>query len=532
MNIPQSMKNNAGMIAPKQVAITDKDVYIHPKLKEDLEGLIANIQRSELFGKEMGYSGILFTGPPGTGKTLYAQWIVNLTGAVFYDIGLVTSPDHIRQVYQTARESRKNNKSVILFMDEVDRFSNREDIADPAQAVTLNQLLMELDGTTPNQGIYTIAASNKPEKIDNALRRPGRFGKEIYFLPPDEKGRLEILRIHAYNKDHKFEVNEDDLKDFAKITYGYTGADLKGVLIEAFVHANLGNRIKIEYKDLEYAFKKIKPSAIRDMPFKEPQLKLDDLCGYDIHKEVLRKIVESPGYDLILFYGPDGNGKTAFAESLAGEYGYNFIVVNASQPLDKFVGETEKMLSKYFERAKQLSPSILLFDKVDALVEPKGTTSWRSSWTGLLESKLAQPLDGVTVIATLCDPTLLNDTFIGMFTHKVCFDYPNQDDQIKLWQKYIGKDTEINVNVLTYKNDQLSCRDITQICKRIKDFNLPQTQEVYLDVLEAHKTLRNDEDYEEMRMRYGDSVLEYQQIKHILEKNNKIVDKLNGVEER
>jgi len=504
-------------IQPVEINITDKDIYMHPKLQKDLDGIIANIQRPAVFGSEMGYSGILFTGPPGTGKTLYAQWMAYKTGVKFFDIGLVTGPDYVRKAYEQVRATRDElNQPVILFMDEVDRFSSREDIVDPSQSATLNQLLMEMDGTASNIGIYTIAASNKPEKIDNALRRPGRFGKETYFLPPDERGRLEILRIHAYNKDHKFEVEERDLEELSKITYGYTGADVKGVLIEAFVHANLNNRTKVEYGDLGYAFKKIKPSAIRDMPFKEPSIELDDLCGYEMQKEVLTRIMDYRREGLILFYGPDGNGKTSFAEATAGKYGYNLIVVSASDPEDKFVGETGKKISKYIERAKQLAPSILLFDKIDALVEKKGVMSWRGSWTGLLESKLSQPTEGVTVMATVCDPTVLNETFLGMFPHKILVDKPTNEDQIKIWGKYLG-DAEIDSEKLVAQNGKLSCRDISQICQRVIDFGLPQTQEVYTHILSAYETLDGGLDYADIRKKIGDSVSEYESVKDLIE---------------
>ncbi len=523
LNIRDNMQQQSSY-KPMEIKITDKDVYLHPKLKDDIESVMANIERHELFGSEMGYSGILFKGAQGTGKTLYAQWMAKKTNAIMIDAGLIGSPDQIKNLYKAARDMRdKEKKPVIIFLDEIDRFSSRDEIVDPSQATTLNQMLMEMDGTQSNKMIFTFGATNKEDKLDIALRRPGRFGKEIYFLPPDMNGRYQILNIHAYNKDHKFKVNEEDIKELAKITYGYVGADLKGLLTEAFTHANLEKRTDVKMDDLKYAFKKIKPSAIRDMPFREPKINMDDLCGYGVHKEVLKRIVDESGSDLMLFYGPEGNGKTAFAEALAGTYGYNFIVVNASEPQDKFVGETEKKIGRYIERAKQLAPSILLFDKIDSLIEKKGMSSWKSSWTGLLESKL-ENMEGVTTIATVCDPTVLNDTFIGMFTHRLCFDYPKPEEQKLIWQKYLGvnangdKDAEeIDIDALIAKNSKLSIRDITQICRRVLDFGLPHNQGIYMDVLEAHKSMRNGS-YEKIKEKVGDSVVEFEAIRHIMAK--------------
>ena len=273
---------------------------------------------------------------------------------------------------------------------------------------------------------------------------------------------------------------------------------------------------------MQYAFQKVKPSAIRDMPFKEPKIKLNDLCGYEVHKEVLQRIINEEGSDLVLFYGAEGNGKTTFAEAIAGEYGYNLISVNASEPEDKFVGETGKKIERYVDRAKQLAPSVLLFDKIDALIEKKGMTSWKGSWTGLLESKLGQNMDGVTVIATVTDPTVLNETFIGMFTHKLYFDNPTKEEQVQIWDKYTenkkftATSEKVDSKKLVEINSDITIRDIVQICRRVKDFGLPHTQTIYENVLKTHENINGELDYEKIRKDVGDSVLEFEQIRHLL----------------
>ena len=165
-------------------------------------------------------------------------------------------------------------------------------------------------------------------------------------MPPDVKGRLAILEIHAYKKGHNFKIEEEQLKQIAGKTFGYTGADLRGLLNEIFVEAAINKRRKIEDGDVAYGLKHTMPSAIKDMPFKEPTKKLSDLVGYAAHKEVLRKIVEKNNGANMLFYGPPGTGKSLFAEALAGEYGYNLMFVSGSELESKWVGETKEQIGR------------------------------------------------------------------------------------------------------------------------------------------------------------------------------------------
>lgn len=515
MQIVDKLKK--GQFKPTELKVTDKDVYIHPKLKKDLEGVIKNITNPAVFGTEMGYRGILLIGAPGTGKTLTAQYIAKKSNALFYNTSGISNAEQISALYQYSRNKReKDKRPIIIFFDEIDRFSSREDIVDPSQGATLNQLLMQLDGIESNYGITTIGISNKPKKIDTALRRPKRFGKEIEFLPPDERGRLHILKIHAYEKDHKFKIKEEDLIDIAKVTFGYTGADLVGLLNEAFTNANLEDRIDIKSEDLKYALTKTKPSALRDMPFKEPKIKLDDLGGYELHKELLRRIIKNTEQSLLLFYGPEGTGKTVFAEAIAGEYGFNFIVVSGSEPTDKYVGETGKTIDKYLDRAKQLAPSILLFDEIDALVEQKGVISHKASWTGLLQSKLSQPIDGVYIIATLNRPDLLKTNFLSRFIDKLYFGMPSKEEQIKIWQTYVGND--IDAEKLAEANSKLSGRDIAHAYTIAKNYGLPETKETYLHLIEEVKSSDDIEHYGKIRQQIGDSVQTYEKVKSLINK--------------
>lgn len=502
--------------------VTERDFYVHPKNREDMESIVKGIQNADRFG-EMGYAGILLLGPPGTGKTLGVQYVAYKTGSKFIDAGTVADPGQVRALYDFARAEvqRDPSSKVLVFFDEIDKFSSRDNIIDPTQSSTLNQLLMQLDGTKANHYIFTFGATNKPDNLDNALRRGKRFGKEIEFFPPDEMGRYEILKIHAdrERKKHQFEVKEDDLKELAKITYGYTGADLSAILTEAFAYANLSDRTRIEFGDLAYAVGKIKPAAIRDMPFVEPTHKLEDIAGYDSHKEVLRRIVGSQDSSKVLIYGPDGNGKTSMAEALAGSYGYNLVIVSASTPLEGIVGETEKKIGRYLDRAKQLAPCVLVFDKVDSLIEPRHVSSWRSSWTGILEARLSRKLDGVHVIATVTDPTKLRPTFLQIFGNRLYVPKPSEADQEKIWAYYLSKEgiKDVDPAELVKSNPRLCCVDFGQIMNQIKIFSLPKTQET-LTTLTKRKVIDGEEgtDWEKIVREVGDCAHDYEQAKDLI----------------
>ncbi len=517
MKIRDNLGN--GQIYPIASQITENEYYIPEKLKEDLEGIIATISNIDRFGTEMGHRNYLFFGPPGTGKTLGVQYIATKLGCPIYDGKNISNPQQVSKLYTQLRQIvNRGEKKAILMLDEVDRFSSREDIVDLGQQQTLNQLLAEMDGVDSNHGIFVFGMTNKPNKIDNALRRTGRFSKEIEFMPPHKKGRLAILKMHAYGKGgHQFEISEEDLEHMAELTFGYTGADLRGLLDESFTKAVLDDRVKVTKGDLEYALKRTKPSALRDMPFREPQKKLRDVGGYNTHKEVMRRIFDKNNGSIALFYGPSGTGKTEFAEALAGEYGFNYIVISGSEPEDKFVGETGKKIDKYLDRAKQLAPCILVFDEMDALIEKKGIITHKSGWTGLLQSKLNKPIEGVNIIGTMNRPDLINETFIQRFPHKLYFGMPTIEEQIEIWRKYIPE--EIDPREIVKRNPNLCGRDISHAALLVRDYGLKPSLDVYRHLIKdiAHS---DGTDYSRIRKEIGDSVLDYDNVKRFLPKQN------------
>ncbi len=523
MKIRNNMVQN-GQIAPVNSQVTERDYYVHPKLKEDLEGVVATISHIDRFGPVMGHRNYLLVGPAGTGKTLGVQYIAGRLECPVYDGKSVSNAQQIGQLYQQLRKITDGGKNkVILMLDEVDRFSSREEIIDPGQQQTLNHLLAEMDGIDSNNGIFVFGMTNRPDKIDIALRRPGRFSKEVEFMPPDKRGREAILSIHAYKKDHHFEVKAEDVEYAASRTFGYTGADLRGLLDEAFTYCVLrdpeGKDNKVTRTDIEKALKKTKPSALRDMPFREPKKVLDDLGGYENHKEIMRRVFgrEDSG-SMVLFYGPPGTGKTEFAEALAGEYKLNFIVVSGSEPEDKFVGETGKKIDKYLDRAKQLAPCVLLFDELDSLVEKRGLVSHKSSWTGLLQSKLSKPIEGVNVIGTMNRPDIINPTFVQRFPHKLFFGMPTREEQAEIWRRYLPEG--INPQEIVDANANLSGREIAHAALLVKDYGLEESVEVYKHLVKDSGK-GSDVDYDKIKEKVGDSVRDYERVKGFLAQKEK-----------
>ncbi len=518
LKIRNNMQNGNQIVALNP-NVTEKEYYTHPKLKEDLEGIVATVSNIDRFGTVMGHRNYLFTGFAGTGKTLGVQYLATKLGIPLYDGKNISNFQQVGQLYQQLREMVKNGgQKAILMLDEVDKFSSREDLIDPTQQQTLNQLLVEMDGVDSNNGIFVFGMTNKPDKIDSALRRPGRFSKEIEFMPPDKAGRLAILKMHAYGKGgHSFEGEEKDLEYAAEKTFGYTGADLRGLLDETFTFCVLRDpkrKLKVERGDFEKALKRTKPSALRDMPFREPKRKLEDIGGYENHKEIIKRILEKGNGGLILAYGPSGTGKTLFPEAVAGEMGYNLIEVHGNDPETSLAGATKDKLKRMIERAKNLAPCILNFDEIGGLVAKKHWTGGvKEGHTGYLQSVLNNPPEGVYIFATENRPDELLDTFVKRFPHKLYFGMPTAEEQVEIWKRYLPK--EIDPKELVDGNRKLSGRDISNAALLVKDYGLTPEIEVYRHLTE--NVAETDESlYEDIRKKIGDSVRDYESVKKFL----------------
>lgn len=503
--------SDGGILQPVKVDIKPEDYYLHPKLVEEFEDMKTTILGINDFGSEMGARNYLLIGPPGTGKTLAARVVSAELGIPLYDISSFVKGQsaYAAQIFEMLRGiAAQNERGIIALIDEVEGLSSRDNVVDPLQYQALTQILSQMDGVQDNHGIFIIGTTNKPNDLDEALR--SRFCEEIEFLPPDHKGRFEILKIHSHGKGgHKFEADDKDLERLAERSYGYVGRDLKQVLNRAFTHAKRNSRINVVMEDLEYGLKKTKPSAIRDMPFIEPKIKLSDMAGYEDHKALLRSVVERSAESIILLYGPKGTGKTMSAEALAGEFGYNFILIKGSELENMFVGKTKDNTERVISRAKQLSPCIVCFDEISSFVERKGTLSHKDSQTGYLQSVLSRPPEGVYILATDNNPGFLRGPFMDRFIHKLYFGMPGREEQTALWKQYAPG---IEAERLVAINSSLSCRDIAYACQRVRDYGIEPSIDAFERLIKGIQP-SDIKMYEQVAKEIGDGVRDYQALK-------------------
>jgi transitional endoplasmic reticulum ATPase len=335
--------------------------------------------------------GVLLYGPPGTGKTLIARAVANEVDAYFDTISgpeIVSkykgeSAERLRQAFEKASE----NSPAILFLDEIDSIAgSRDDDADMENRVVA-QLLTLLDGLEPNEEVVVIGATNRVDDIDPAIRRGGRFDREIEIGVPDVKGRREIFEVHTRDMPLAEDV---DLEQISERTHGFVGADIATLCREAGMAAlrrgkHDATELKITYADFEEAMTGVEPSGMREYVAEQPDTTFDNVGGLDETKRRLTEAVEWPlTYGLlfekaatdppagVLLHGPPGTGKTLLAEGIAGESGVNFVRVNGPEILDRYVGESEQAIRDLFERARQTAPAIVFLDEIDAIASSRG----------------------------------------------------------------------------------------------------------------------------------------------------------------
>ena len=391
--------------------------------------------------------GVLMTGPPGTGKTLLARAVAAETESSFHSIAgpeIVSkyygeSEKQIRDVFEEAR----NNAPAIIFIDEIDSIApKRGESRDQTEKRIVSQLLTLLDGLKERGQVVVMAATNRPDDIDEALRRPGRFDRELRINPPNEHGRREIIEIHSRGMPIAADV---DLDELAERTNGYTGADLEVLCKEAAmkslkpyisslkditekVPTNVLEKLEVTKAHFEEALTSVEPSAMREVLINTPHTRWEDIGGLDDVKRMLRESIELPlakpelfkqaGIKApkgVLLYGPPGTGKTMLAKAVARETQANFISVKGPELISKWVGETEKHIREIFSKARQVAPSIIFFDEFDSISKLRGGMT---DSTERMVNQLLTELDGiedlekVTVIAAtnrrdLVDPALL-----------------------------------------------------------------------------------------------------------------------------
>ncbi len=520
-----------------KVTISDKPVKEEmvalPKVSyEDIGGLGDEVKKvremielplrhPELFDK-LGVEapkGLLLHGPPGTGKTLLAKAVANETNANFHSLSgpeimskyYGQSEENLREIFNTAEE----NAPSIIFIDEIDSIApKRDEVTGEVERRVVAQLLALMDGLKSRGKVVVIGATNRPDSLDPALRRPGRFDREIEIGIPDKKGRLEVLQIHTRGMP----LAEDILLEkFANMTHGYAGADLEALVKEAAMRAlrrimpeidlevesipaEILNKIVVTLDDFNEAFREMEPSAMREVLIETPDVRWEDVGGLEEAKQELQETVEWPLkygrlFDHmkaeppkgVLLYGPPGTGKTLLAKAVATEAESNFISVKGPEFLSKWVGESEKAVRETFRKAKQASPCIIFLDELDAIAPQRGV-SFDSHVTERVISQILTELDGledlhnVTVIAATNRPDMIDPALLrpGRFDRLVYIPIPNLEARKKIFEIHTRNKPladDIDLALLAKQAEGFTGADIASVCNEatmlsIRDFVL------------------------------------------------------------
>ncbi|MFC6872737.1 MULTISPECIES: CDC48 family AAA ATPase [Halobellus] len=507
---------------------------------EDIGGLKSEIQRvremvelpmkhPQIF-KKLGIEppqGVLLHGPPGTGKTLLAKAVANETSASFFSIAgpeIISkyygeSEQQLREIFEDATEESPS----IIFIDELDSIApKRDDVTGEVERRVVAQLLTMMDGLETRGEVIVIAATNRVDSVDPALRRPGRFDREIEIGVPDEVGRKEILQIHTRGMPLSDDVSLDHLADE---THGFVGADIESLTKEAAMKAlrrylpeidldeedippSLIDRMIVKREDFRGALADVEPSAMREVLVELPKVSWDDVGGLEDPKQTVKESVEWPltsqgrfermGIDPpkgVLLYGPPGTGKTLIAKAVANETNANFISVRGPQLLSKWVGESEKAIRQTFRKARQVSPTIIFFDELDSLAPSRGGETGNNVSERVVNQLLTE-LDGleengnVMVIGATNRPDMIDPALIrsGRFDRLVLIGQPSEEGREQIL-KIHTRDSPLAPDV--------SLREIAEITDGYVGSDLETiTREA------AIEALRDDDDAEEIEMRH------------------------------
>ena len=396
------------------------------KIREMVELPMRHPELFEKIGVEAP-KGVLLYGPPGTGKTLLAKAVAGETNAHFISISgpeimgkfYGESEQRIREIFKQAEE----NAPSIIFIDEIDSIApKRDEVTGEVEKRIVSQLLSLMDGMKKRGKVVVIAATNRQDSLDPALRRPGRFDREIEIGIPDDKGRLEILTIHTRGMPLEEKV---DLVKISKITHGFVGADLEALGKEAAmrslrrilpeidldqdkISSEVLQKIKITSEDFREALKEVRPSALREVLVQVPNITWDDVGGLESLKEELKEAIEWPlkhkeAIDYvnvetpkgILLYGEPGTGKTLIAKAVAKMTESNFISIKGPELLSKWVGESEKGVREIFRKARQAAPCIIFFDEIEAIIPIRSAGGSGSHVTENVVSQILTEIDGL-----------------------------------------------------------------------------------------------------------------------------------------
>ncbi len=452
--------------------------------------------------------GVLLHGPPGTGKTLIARAVANEIDAHFQTISgpeimskyYGESEEQLREVFEEAEE----NAPAIVFIDELDSIApKREEVSGDVERRVVAQLLSLMDGLEERGRVTVIGTTNRVDAVDPALRRPGRFDREIEIGVPDRDGREEILHIHTRGMPLGEEV---DLGTFAEHTQGFVGADLENLTKEAAmtalrrvrpeldldeeeIPADALDAIEVTREDFKTALRGIEPSALREVFVEVPDVTWDDVGGLDEAKERLRETVQWPlehaaAYEQaglepakgILLHGPPGTGKTLLAKAVANEADSNFISIKGPELFDKYVGESEKGVREVFSKARENAPTVVFFDELDAIAAERGSGLGDNNVGERVVSQLLTELDGleeledVVVIATTNRPDLIDDALLrpGRLDRHVAVEEPDADARREIFAVHTRDKPladDVDLDDLAAETEGYVGADIEAICR-------------------------------------------------------------------
>ncbi|TLZ56362.1 MAG: CDC48 family AAA ATPase [Methanobacteriota archaeon] len=486
------------------------------KVREMIELPLRHPELFERLGVEAP-KGVLLHGPPGTGKTLLAKAVASETNANFYSISgpeimskfYGQSEENLRDMFKQAEE----NAPSIVFIDEIDSIApKRDEVTGEVERRVVAQLLSLMDGLSARGKVVVIGATNRPNSLDPAIRRPGRFDREIEIGIPDRDGRLEILQIHARNAPLAKDV---DLGALADITHGYVGADIGALVKEAAMRAlrrilpnidlevdevpmEVLKKLELTKDDFLQAFREMEPSTLREVLIERPNVRWHDIGGLDAAKQELAEAVEWPlKYGTlfaqagakppkgVLLYGPPGTGKTLLAKAVATESEANFISVKGPEFLSKWVGESERAVRETFRKAKAAAPCVIFFDEIDAVTPNRGNSA-DGQVTERVISQILTEMDGVeelhnvTIIAATNRPDLMDPALLrpGRFDRLVYIPPPDLEARKAILEihtkgKPLGPD--VSLDEIAARSENYTGAEIAAVCNEasmlaIRDF--------------------------------------------------------------
>lgn len=475
------------------------------KVREMIELPMKHPELFERLGVEAP-KGVLLYGPPGTGKTLLAKALASETNAHFETLSgpeimskyYGESEEKLRQLFKTAEEQAPS----IVLIDEIDSIApKREEVTGEVERRVVAQLLALMDGMEARGKVVVIGATNRPDSLDPALRRPGRFDREIEIGVPNRKSRFEVLQIHTRGMPLSKDVNQEKLAD---VTHGFVGADLAALAREAgmrslrrilpeldleveSIPAEILNKIEVTNDDFLDALREMEPSAMREVMVETPNVKWDDIGGLE---DVKQQLVESVEWPLtyarlfqhmdaeppkgVLLYGPPGTGKTLLAKAVATESQANFISVKGPEFLSKWVGESEKAVRETFRRARQAAPSVVFLDEIDSIAPARGGSTSDSHVTERVISQILTELDGleslnsVIVIAATNRPDIIDPALLrpGRFDRLIEIPLPDEKARLQILKIHASTKPlaeDVSLEEISKKTDKYSGADLSAI---------------------------------------------------------------------